>query len=160
MQRGLTGLLNHSTLAQDGSTNSTVPTATRKTVLLVSPDPADRERFGDWLESAGIDPVNCPGPHAPAFTCLGTSNCACPLVGLADVAVLDLRQLPGVATPGRPGWRLLRYYLEHGKPVVLMADRDRKPRFRPEQVFLLHPEPGRESLLLAVRAVLREAATW
>jgi hypothetical protein len=55
---------------------------------------------------------------------------------------------------------LLRYYLEHGKPVVVIADRYRKPRFRPEQVFVLRPNPGRESLLLAVRAVLREAATW
>ena len=136
------------------------PATTRKTVLLVSPDGADRERFGGWLESAGIDPVNCPGPHAPEFSCLGTSNCACPLVGLADVAVLDMRRLPGLATPGRPGWRLLRYYLEHAKPVVLIADRYRKPRFRPEQVFVLRPNPGRESLLLAVRAVLREAATW
>ena len=136
------------------------PATTRKTVLLVSPDGADRERFGGWLESAGIDPINCPGPHAPEFSCLGTSNCACPLVGLADVAVLDMRRLPGLATPGRPGWRLLRYYLEHGKPVVLIADRYRKPRFRPEQVFVLRPNPGRESLLLAVRAVLREAATW
>jgi hypothetical protein len=136
------------------------PTTTRNTVLLVSPDRADRERFGGWLESAGIDPINCPGPNAPEFRCLGTSNCACPLVGLADVAVLDIRRMPGLATPGRPGWRLLRYYLEHGKPVVMIADRYRKPRFRSEQVFLLRPDPGRESLLLAVRAVLREAATW
>ncbi|TMD46333.1 MAG: hypothetical protein E6I86_12820 [Chloroflexi bacterium] len=136
------------------------PATTRKTVLLVSPDGADRERFGGWLESGGIDPINCPGPHAPEFSCLGTSNCTCPLVGLADVAVLDIRRLPGLATPGRSGSRLLRYYLEHGKPVVLIADRYRKPRFRPEQVFVLRPNPGRESLLLAVRAVLREAATW
>lgn len=136
------------------------PTATRTTALLVSPDPTDRERFGEWLESAGIDAINCPGPSAPEFRCLGTSNCSCPLVGLADVAVLDVRRLPGLATPGRLGWRLLRYYLEHGKPVVMIADRSRKPRFRPEQVFLLRPNPGRESLLLAIRAVLREAATW
>lgn len=136
------------------------PAASRTTVLLVSPDPADRERFGAWLESAGVDAINCPGPNAPQFSCLGTSNCSCPLVGLADVAVLDVRRLAGLATPGRPGWRLLRYYLERGKPVVLIADRYRKPRFRPEQVFVLRPNPGQESLLLAVRAVLREAATW
>jgi hypothetical protein len=140
--------------------DTTTPTASRKTALLVSPDPGDRERFGDWLESAGIDPINCPGPNAPEFSCLGTSNCACPLVGLADVAVLDLRRLPGLTTAGRPAWRLLRYYLEHGKPVVMIADRYRKSRFRPEQLFVLRPNPGRESLLLAVRAVLREAVTW
>ncbi len=140
--------------------DASTPTTTKKTVLLVSPDPADRERLGSWLESAGIDPVNCPGPHAPDFRCLGTSNSGCPLVDLADVAVLDVRQLRGTSTAGLPGWRLLRFYLEHGKPVVVIADRYRKPTFRPQQVFVLRPNPGRESLLLAVRAVLREAATW
>jgi len=137
-----------------------LPEVSRATVLLVEPDSADRERFGAWLESAGIDPINCPGPHAPDFSCLGTANASCPLVNLADVAVLDVRRLPGVSTAGLAGWRLLRYYLEHGKPVVVIADRYRKPRFRPEQVLMLRPGPGRESLLLAVRALLREAATW
>ena len=154
------GLLHGATVKQDGAMNSAPPTIGRATVLLVEPDPEDRERFGTWLESAGIDPINCPGPHAPGFTCLGTSNAGCPLVDLADVAVLDVRRLPGVSTAGLPGWRLLRFYLEHGKPVVVIADRYRKPTFRPEQVFVLRPSPGRESLLLAVRAVLREAATW
>ncbi len=141
-------------------TNAAPAMVNRATVLLVEPDPADRERFGSWLESAGVDPINCPGPHTPGFSCLGTSNAGCPLVNLADVAVLDVRRLPGLATRGLPGWRLLRYYLEHGKPVVVIADRYRKPTFRPEQVFVLRPNPGRESLLLAVRAVLREAANW
>ncbi len=140
--------------------NAAATTVSRATVLLVEPDPEDRESFGSWLESAGIDPINCPGPHAPGFTCLGTSHAGCPLVELADVAVLDLRRLPGISRAGLPGWRLLRFYLEHGKPVVVIADRYRKPSFRPEQVFVLRPNPGRESLLLAVRAVLREAATW
>ena len=141
-------------------TNVVLPTVSRATVLLVEPDPVERERFGTWLESAGVDPINCPGPHAPDFTCLGTANAACPLVNLADVAVLDVRRLPKVSAAGRPGWRLLRYYLEHGKPVVVIADRYRKPTVRPEQVFVLRPNPGRESLLLAVRALLRAAATW
>jgi hypothetical protein len=81
-------------------------------------------------------------------------------VEVADVAVLDVRRLPGISTKGLPGWRLIRYYLERGKPVVLIIDRYRKPAFRPEQIFVLRPNPGRESLLLAVRAALREAATW
>src|SRR6266568_3730107 len=141
-------------------TNVALPTVSRATVLLVEPDPVERERFGSWLEAAGVDAINCPGPHAPDFTCLGTANAACPLVNLADVAVLDVRRLPKVSAAGRPGWRLLRYYLEHGKPVVVIADRYRKPTVRPEQVFVLRPNPGRESLLLAVRALLRAAGTW
>jgi hypothetical protein len=102
----------------------------------------------------------CPGPHSPDFTCLGTSNAPCPLVNLADLAVLDVRRLPGLSTQGLPGWRLLRYYLERGKPVVVIADRYRTPRYRRDQVFVLRPNPGRESLLLAVRAIRCQAATW
>ena len=151
----------------DSDTNSQQATpikatglARRSTVLLVEADPSDRERFSTWLESAGIDPINCPGPHQPDFTCLGTSRASCPLVEVADIAVLDVRRLPGISTKGLPGWRLIRFYLERGKPVVVIADRYRKSAFRPEQIFVLRPNPGRESLLLAVRAVLREAATW
>jgi len=143
-----------------GMTISALPAAARATVLLVEPDAADRERFGGWLESAGIDPINCPGPHNPDFSCLGTTNSGCPLVHVADIAVLDVRRLPGISTKGLPGWRLIRYYLERGKPLVVIADRYRKSTFRPEQIVVLSPNPGRESLLLAVRAVLREAATW
>src|ERR1700694_6055252 len=127
--------------------NTALPMVSRAPVLLVGPDQEDRERLGGWLESAGIDPINCPGPHAPDFTCLGTSNAARPPGNLGDVAVLDVRRLPRTSSAGLPGWRLLRYYLEHGKPVVVIADRYRKPTIRPEQVFVLRTNPGRESLL-------------
>jgi len=141
-------------------TSAALPTASRANVLLVEADSTDRERFGAWLESAGIDPIDCPGPHGPDFTCRATHNAGCPLVNVADVAILDVRRLPGISTKGLPGWRLIRYYLARGKPVVLITDRYRKPAFRPEQIFVLRPNPGRESLLLAVRTALREAATW
>src|SRR6202165_4385515 len=113
--------------------NTALPMVSRATVLLVGPGQEDRGRFGGWLESAGVDPINSPGPHAPDFPCLGTSNAACPLVNLADVAVLDVRRLPRTSSAGLPGWRLLRYYLEHGKPVVVIADRYRKPSIRHAQ---------------------------
>jgi hypothetical protein len=147
--------------AVTGDSGDPIPVAaSRPTVLLVEPDAANRERFGGWLESAGIDPINCPGPHQPDFSCLGTGNARCPLVELADIAVLDVRRLPGVSRQGMPGWRLIRYYLDHGKPIVVIADRYRKSSFRPEQIFVLRPDPGRESLLLAVRASLHAAAAW
>ncbi len=131
------------------------------TVLLVEPDPGARELYGSWLEDAGMDPINCPGPHLPEFRCLGTCDGPCPLVDVADVAVLNLRRLPGVSKRGLPGWRLLRYYLARGKPVVVIADNYRTDRsFRPEQVFVLRPNPGAQSLLLAIRAMLREARKW
>lgn len=130
-------------------------------ILLVEPDERDRDHYGAWLEEAGMTPINCPGPKLPGFECLGTCGKPCPLVDVADLAVLDTRQFPGLSKRGLPGWRLLRYYLGHGKPVVVIADRYRKDRsFRPEQVRILSPNPGPASLLLSVKSMLKEASRW
>ncbi|HET9848933.1 MAG TPA: hypothetical protein VFR68_10310 [Candidatus Dormibacteraeota bacterium] len=130
-------------------------------VLLVEPDQTNRQLYGAWLEEAGMTPINCPGPRLPGFVCLGTCNRPCPLADVADVAVLDTCGLPGISKKGLPAWRLLRYYLAQGKPVVVIADHYRKDRsFRPEQVAILRPNPGPESLLLMVKAMLKEAQRW
>ena len=143
------------------SMNTTNDEHTNPVVLLVGPDEGDGELYGAWLEDAGMTPINCPGPKVPGFSCLGTGGRPCPLAQVADLAVLDTRQLPGLSKRGLPAWRLLRYYLGHGKPVVLIADHYRKDRtFRPEQVRVLNPNPGLESLLLSVKSMLKEARRW
>lgn len=133
-------------------------------VLLVEPDERNRELYGAWLEDAGMTPINCPGPQMPEFSCLGTCGRRCPLVEVADLAVLavlDSRQLPGLSKRDLPAGRLLRYYVGRGKPVVVIADQHRKdPTFRPEQIRVLSPNPGRQSLLLTVKSMLKEARTW
>jgi hypothetical protein len=131
------------------------------TVLVVEHDPNTRERYGGWLEAAGFTAVNCPGPTASGFNCLGVRGMPCPLNHAADVVLLDSRTLPGVSSKDKPGWRLIRYYLKAGKPVVVIADRYRPDRsFRPEQVAVLHAEPSRESVLLAVRRMVTESQRW
>src|SRR5438094_265265 len=90
-------------------------------VLLVEPNERDRELYGAWLEDAGITPINCPGPKVPGFRCLGTCGRRCPLAEVADLAVLDTRQLPGLSKRGLRAWRLLRYYLGRGHPGLLSA---------------------------------------
>jgi len=140
--------------------NTTTGKHERPVVLLVEPDDRDRDRYGAWLDDAGMTPINCPGPRLPEISCLGTGGRPCSLAEIADLAVLDTRQLPGVSKRGRPS-RRLRYYLGRGKPVVVVAERYRRDRtFRPEQVRVLRPHPGRESLLLSVRSVLKEASRW
>ena len=143
------------------SMNTTNDKNTSPVVLLVEPNEHNRELYGAWLEDAGITPINCPGPKVPGFSCLGTCGRPCPLAEVADLAVLDTRQLPGLSKRGLPAWRLLRYYLGRGKPVVVIAHHYRKDRtFRPEQVRVLSPNPGLESLLLSVKSMLKEARTW
>jgi hypothetical protein len=131
------------------------------TVLLVEANEAQREQYGAWLEEAGMQPVNCPGPHAPDFTCLGERGERCALATVADIVVIDSQPLGAVSRTGLAGWRLLRHYLALGKPVVVISRQPRrKPSFRPEQIASLSADPGRESLLLAVRRLLREAQKW
>jgi len=141
--------------------NATNDKTVSPVVLLVEPDEKDREVYGAWLEDAGMTPINCPGPSLPGFSCLGTCGRPCPLADVADLAVLDTRQLPGWSKRGLPAWRLLRYYLGRGKPVVVIAAHHRKDRtFRPEQVRILSSNPGLESLLLSVKSMLKEAHRW
>ena len=59
-------------------------------VLLVEPDAGEREQFGAWLEAAGYGVINCPGPPGAGMVCLGQRGCACGLVEISDVLVLDL----------------------------------------------------------------------
>jgi hypothetical protein len=133
----------------------------QRTVLVVENDRSTRERYGDWLEAAGFTAINCPGPTASGFNCLGVRGMPCPLNHAADVVLLDSRALPGVSNKDKPGWQLIRYYLKAGKPVVVIADRYRPDRsFRPEQVAVLHAEPSRESVLLAVRRMVAESQRW
>ncbi len=131
------------------------------TVLLVEPNEVRRDQYGAWLEEAGLQSINCPGPHASDFTCLGTRGERCALAMAADIVVLNSQPLSTVSRQGLPGWRLLRHYLALGKPVVVISSQPRrKQSFRPEQIASLGADPGRESLLLAVRRLLRDAQRW
>ena len=147
---------------QDGKTRPAGSAATNQpAVLVVEADQPTRDRFGQWLESAGYLAINCPGPTSAKSGCLGVRGVPCPLGHAADIVLLDSRRLPGQLHKQMPGWRLLRYYLKAGKPVLVIADKYRTDRsFRPEQVTVLHAEPGPESLLLAVRRMLNESLRW
>jgi CheY-like chemotaxis protein len=131
------------------------------TVLVVEDEAETRNRFGQWLEDAGYTVSSCPGPALSGHSCLGVRDLPCPLEHAADIVLLDSRRLAGVGQKEKPGWRLIRYYLKAGKPVVVIADRYRPDRkFRPEQVTVLSSDPGPESLLLAVRRMLNESRRW
>src|SRR2546430_16616042 len=122
------------------SMNTTKDKLAKPVVLLVEANERDRELYGAWLEDAGIAAINCPGPKVPGFSCLGTCGRPCPLAEVADLAVLDTRQLPGLSKRGVPVWRLLRYYLGRGKPGGGIAERYRTARaVRPERVRVLAP---------------------
>src|SRR5438445_5889270 len=84
------------------SMNTTSDKHANPVVLLVEPDERDRELYGARLEDAGITAITCPGPKVPGFSCLGTCGRPCPLAEVADLAVLDTRQLPGLSKRAFP----------------------------------------------------------
>jgi hypothetical protein len=131
------------------------------TILIVEDDARLRERYGAWLDAAGYLVSNCPGPTAAEHKCLGVRDMPCTLANAAHIVLFDTLRLPGVTQNDKTGWQLLRYYLKRGKPIVVIADRYRPDRtFRPEQVAVLSADPGRESVLLAVRRMLSESRRW
>jgi hypothetical protein len=130
-----------------------------KLVLLVDPDADDRERLGSWLEKAGFGVIVCPGPSRVDFTCLGVQGRPCALVGLADLAVIDLRLLSDAYEERAPSRQLLRYYLGAGKPVIILGtDGGRRRPYREDRLVLLKSRPSRRSFIGAVRHLLQEMA--
>jgi CheY-like chemotaxis protein len=94
----------------------------RRSVLVVESEAESRAQMADWLEDAGYDVVVCPGPGAPDYTCIGGRGLPCPLAISADLVVLNDHLDSDAMMQGTPGWQLLTYYYELGKPVVSLID--------------------------------------
>ena len=115
-------------------------------VLLVENDPDLRYRIGAWLESAGADVYQCPGPSAPTYTCLPSTGQACPLVSAVDLVLVDLWLASESALTGTSASELLSYYTGTGKPIVVVDHgHDELLSFRDEVAAVLdHPPDPRE----------------
>jgi DNA-binding response OmpR family regulator len=118
-------------------------------VLVVEADPAERDRIGTALESAGFDVLTCPGPTEPDYTCVGARDGVCPLVDDASVVVLDMSLDSEALMTGTPAEELLGLYLTSRRPVIVLGSRS-APDIAGELIRLRrHPEE--EKLLRAVR---------
>ncbi|MEX2555019.1 MAG: hypothetical protein WEB06_05250 [Actinomycetota bacterium] len=125
-------------------------------VLLVEPDSVRRNEIGRWLEDAGYEVLDCPGPSAPDYSCIAACGAPCPLAGAADVVVLDMRLASDDAMQGLTGWELLIYYMEHGERVVaLSGQEDSVHPLDDEGVTVLRRPVDREELIDAVRGLSR-----
>jgi CheY-like chemotaxis protein len=90
-------------------------------VLVVEPDPFERDRLGEVLEDAGYEVISCPGPTAPDYTCIGAREGACPLLEQADVVVLDTWLASDELGEGASSDELLELYASHGRAVVALG---------------------------------------
>jgi hypothetical protein len=126
---------------------------TRTSILLVEADDIDRERYGTWLDDAGFEVVECPGPRGPEYTCVGSRTGTCPLTRNVELIVLDTRLDSELAVAGTSAADLVSVYRATGKPVVVLdPEAGRRPLPEPGVVRLAWP-PDRSDLVLAARAL-------
>lgn len=123
----------------------------RDTILVVEADPAERERFGSWLEGSGFDIVLCPGPTEPDYTCVGSRDGVCPLVEDADVVVLDMSTESEAVVMGTAAEELLALYLLSGSRVVVLGSHAGDEVEGHLRRLPRHPE--RRELISAVRSL-------
>jgi hypothetical protein len=102
-----------------------VETTRSNAVLLVEPDPVERELYASALEREGFVVLACPGPTEPDYTCVGGREGWCPLVDDASVVVLDMGLDSEAVMMGTPAEELLGLYLTAGRPVVALGSRER-----------------------------------
>jgi hypothetical protein len=126
------------------------------TVLVVASDNDERRSISAWLEDAGFaDVMICPGPGAPDYTCLGGRGVACPLAQVADLVVVDLKLRSDDVMQGTPGWQLMLYYYEQGKPIVaLCGPEDAVHPSSEDQITVIARPIERDEFLAAMRMAL------
>lgn len=120
-----------------------------KSVLIVSADSEARDLYGEWLEEEGFDVLNCPGPTAPSYICVGGRTGTCALAAGADLVLLD-SSLPGEDIGyGTSTSELVTIYASLGKPVLEVAPLRRE--VAAPATWLRWPL-SREELVAAVRS--------
>jgi hypothetical protein len=113
-----------------------------RNVLVVEPDPVERERLAAAVEGTGFQVLECSGPAAPDYTCVGARSGRCPLALNDSVVLLDMHLDGNAAVSGMSAEDLLGFYLEGGHRVVTLTSRP--TRCDDDRVLRLrrHPETG------------------
>jgi len=124
--------------------------------LVVEQDDETRAHLAEWLTEAGFNVLTCGGPVGPDYVCPGGRGDVCPLAVSADIIVLDIHLESDTMLEGIPGWQILQYYCEMGKPVVALADAgDLFDAESGESLRVIKRDPERETLVEAAREMLR-----
>ena len=119
-----------------------------RNVLVVEPNPIERERLAAALEGEGFQAFLCSGPTQPDYTCLGARAGTCPLASQDAVVVLDMSLDSDAVMSGTPAEDLLGLYLESGHPVVALDGTHRGDETR--RLICLRRHPETDALLTAV----------
>jgi hypothetical protein len=121
------------------------------TVLLVESDPIELERLGRAIEDAGSQVIECPGPTAPDYTCIGGREGYCPLLGRADVTVLDTWLAGDELGVGTSSDELVEIYAASGRTVVALGAGGGRAPFVTGNVIHLDDRPSAAEVVASVR---------
>jgi hypothetical protein len=119
-----------------------------RNVLVVEPNPVERERLAAALEGTGFQVLECSGPVAPDYTCVGARSGRCPLASDESVVVIDMDLNSDAAVSGTSAEELLGFYLEGGHRVVTLGLQPM--RCDDDRVLQLRRHPETDELLAAV----------
>jgi CheY-like chemotaxis protein len=121
------------------------------TVLIVSDDPGLSYEIGGWLEAAGLQVLECPGPRQNHQICIGLKTHRCPLAQPADLVILDMHPSERDLVDTSPRKDLAAVYNETDTSVIALVD-DASRTFQPgvDGTAVLNRLVGRGDLLEAV----------
>jgi len=122
-----------------------------RNVLVVEPDPVERERLAAALETDGFEVLLCTGPGAPDYSCIGAREGRCPLATDGCIVILDLDLDSDAAVVGTSAEELLGFYLGANHRVVTLSTRSTD--YQDERALELRHHPEQEVLLNAVWAM-------
>jgi len=71
-----------------------------RNVLVVEADPVEQERLSAALEGGGFRVMECSGPTAPDYKCVGARSGRCPLAVDDSLVVLDMDRVGNAGVSG------------------------------------------------------------
>jgi hypothetical protein len=119
-----------------------------RNVLIVGPDPVERERLAAALEGDRFEVLLCPGPSAPDYGCIGAREGRCPLATEGCVVVLDMDLDSEAAVEGTTPEDLLDFYLGGDHRVVALSSHPLG--LEDDRLLDLRRHPEADMLLTAV----------
>ena len=129
----------------------------QRVILVVEQEHEIRDALGRWLERRGHQVVECPGPQAPSYQCVGAERGHCPLTASVDLILLDMWLAGEAALQGASSLDLLEFYLGSGAPVIAFVHgADPTELFLDERLTVMDWPPDRRELLETVDVLVSE----
>jgi CheY-like chemotaxis protein len=129
----------------------------QQVILVVEQEREIRDSLGRWLERRGHQVLECPGPQAPEYVCVGSRSGGCPLARAAHLVLLDMWLAGEAALMGASSLDLLECYLRAGLPVIaFIHGADPTQLFLDDRLTVMEWPPDRRELLETIGSLFAD----